>query len=187
MARGPRLKGSSLGAGSTSVSRLGLLVVSGGVVSAALGVSWCLRTSAYATPEAAMRAFLAHREADAEEQLLDPLLLCRGEVTPLVEQHLASGAPELRPWAAAYLGLAGHPESAELLLRVIADPTEHPQTRAYALASLQRLDPERGRNIAAAYAADSDWLGQVASAITTGTEVPVFERSYLEAFLGWRS
>lgn len=161
-------------------SRVGVVVVL--LAGLAWWLVWQQRVAPYRDPAAALAAFRAAEGVDAEEQLIDPLLLCGEPAVPAVVEYLAEGG-QLRPWAALFLGEVPTAEGLAVLPGLVEDPAEQAQTRAYALAALHRADPSAAVSLAARHRDAGGWLGQAARDLVAGHEPSAFRRSWWEALL----
>jgi hypothetical protein len=152
-----------------------------GVLAAALVLAWARAVGPLRSPQDALDDFV-RAEGRAEDQLTDPLVLAGPRVRPLVLAAVQDRHFRLRRYGIGYLGCAGYRPASPTFRTILHDESEEDYFRADALEALWSSDPKEGHALASAYSGRSDFLGQVARGILTGTR-PNGCRSLTDALL----
>ncbi|WP_261844793.1 hypothetical protein [Aliamphritea ceti] len=117
----------------------------------------------------------------AEDMLMDPLILAGDKVVPLVLKEVQSPDMKLRRYAIHFLGNGRYSEVLPVLESILANDSELDYFRADALASIFNIDRDLGLTLAGEYSTQPGFLGRQASEITTGTNKWWVQRSFWEA------
>ncbi|HMI36997.1 MAG TPA: HEAT repeat domain-containing protein [Steroidobacteraceae bacterium] len=156
-----------------------------GLTVLAVGAAWAWRVAPYRNPAAAFAAFKDTTRFGAEDQILDPLILCGDGVVPTLLEALRDSQMPYRRYAIRFLGRYDTPPVRERLLEIIHSPSENSLVRGDALQSLWDLDAERARSVAQQYSADTTYLGRIAALMLDTPPSDWYERrSFLDAFFG---
>jgi hypothetical protein len=146
-----------------------------------IALTWARAAGPLRNPDDALADFYEAHER-AEDQLMDPLILAGSDVVPLVVEAVANREMQRRRYAIAFLGIARRAEAVPVLTQILRDESETYYFRSDALEALHRIDPSLAATIAPPYSEREDLLGQVASAIVSGSYTPGYDRSWWEAF-----
>ena len=117
----------------------------------------------------------------AEDMLMDPLILAGDKVVPLVLNEIQSPDMKLRRYAIHFLGNGQYSEALPVLKSILENDGELDYIRADALAGIFNIDRDLGLALAGEYSTRSDFLGRQASEISTGTNKWWVQRSFWEA------
>ena len=132
------------------------------------------------TPEAALADFYDTTD-QAEDMLMDPLVLAGEKVVPLVLKEIARPEMKLRRYAIHFLGNGKYQSSIPTLETILANEQEIDYIRGDALASIFSIQPELGISLAKPYMARSDYLGKQAAEIATGNNRWWYQRTFWQA------
>jgi len=123
---------------------LSILIVVLVGISAALGMAYA---SMSRSAESALQRFYA--SDDAEEQLMDPLLLSGKTVVPRLTQEIERKDMPRRRYGIIALGHIGDERAVPVLTRLAMNPEEEDFIRGDALESVARIDRAAARRLAA--------------------------------------
>jgi len=135
----------------------------------------------FQSPEEAYADFLDTTN-QAEDMLMDPLILAGKNVVPLIIQETQNPKMELRRYAIHFLGNGKFVEAIPVLESILINENELDYFRGDALASIFNIDPDLGLSLAKEYSFREDYLGNKAQEITTGENYYWVQRSFWEAF-----
>src|SRR5687768_7995035 len=139
-----------------------------GLVPAILLVAWARAEGPLRPPHAAFDDFV-RAEDRAEDQLTDPLVLAGPRVRPLVLSAVRDRDFKLRRYGIGYLGCSAYTPASPTFRVILHDESEEDYFRADALEALWSINSKEGRALAGAYSSRTDFLGQAARGILTGT------------------
>lgn len=145
-------------------------------------VWWVFAQGPFRNPRDALQDFLTGHDR-AEDQLMDPLILCGRRVVPLVIIEIQKKDMHLRRYAIGFLGNGHYAQALPVLEKILSDGSEILYFRADALEAIFQIAPERARELAPKYISDQD-LGRVAQDIVAGRNPVYFKRSYWHALSG---
>ena len=132
-------------------------------------VPFIIATGVLRSPDGALEEFYAQRDA-AEDQLADPLIVTGCRSANVVAREIANPGMRYRRYAIGFLGNR-RCRAAELsLVKIVENPREEAFFRADALEAITRMNPQRGRRLAAVYAFDDQSIS--------------LDRSYWQALRG---
>jgi len=155
-------------------------VIAGGIATVmAVAVSLFIYSRIPNSPEDALRRF--RMSQDAEDQLMDPLILAGKSVVPLLIKEVQSKEAPRRRYAIHALGQLGDSSVLETLKTVLSDPSEADFFRCDALEAIALIDREKGNGLA-----QQKDLGQICSFTVQAilSNAPLDRRSYFDALLG---
>nr|WP_086938503.1 hypothetical protein [Thaumasiovibrio occultus] len=132
----------------------------------------------FQSAEAALADFYDSTD-QAEDMLMDPLILAGPRVVPLVLEEVTSSTMPHRRYAIHFLGR--YPAAIPTLKTILADEYEVEYIRRDALASLFNVDPTLGQDLAKRYVSRGGVLGETATNIAAGHNPHWFERTYWQA------
>ncbi|MCP4491747.1 MAG: hypothetical protein GY820_31240 [Gammaproteobacteria bacterium] len=132
------------------------------------------------TPEDALVDFY-DTTGQAEDMLMDPLILAGEKVVPLVLQEISSPEMKLRRYAIHFLGNGQYQSSIPTLKAILGNEKEIDYIRGDALASIFNTNHELGMSLAKAYTSRSDYLGKQAVEIVTGKNGWWYQRTFWQA------
>lgn len=131
-------------------------------------------------PENALADFYDTTD-QAEDMLMDPLILSGDKVVPLVLKEIALPEMRLRRYAIHFLGNGKYQNSLPALKAILVNENEIDYFRGDALASIFNIDPELGISLAKKYTFRSDYLGKQSIEIATGENKWWYQRTFWEA------
>lgn len=137
------------------------------------------------SPENAIKEFKESKDK-AEDQIMDPLILCGKKVIPLVMKEIEDTNMPNRRYAIAYLGNAKSNESTPLLICLLNDTSQSDLIRGDALRAIASIDIERGKDLAKEFVDNEGYIGGIARNILSGDFSPVV-RSFWDARLKRRN
>lgn len=135
----------------------------------------------FQSPEEAYADFLDTTD-QAEDMLMDPLILAGESVVPLVLSEIKSPNMKLRRYAIHFLGNGRYKEAIPELKQILANENELDYFRGDALASIFNMDPKLGIKLSKSYIDRDDILGRQAQEIAQGQNRWWVQRSFWEAF-----
>jgi hypothetical protein len=126
---------------------IGLIIM--GIIFATI-VWWAFAQDPFRNPKDALQDFLtAHNRA--EDQLMDPLILCGRRVAPLVIAEIQNKDMHRRRYAIGFLGNGHYSEALPVLEKILSDGSEIFYFRADALIAIFQIAPNRARELAPKY------------------------------------
>jgi hypothetical protein len=144
---------------------------------------WAFAEGPFRNPRDALQDFLTGHDR-AEDQLMDPLILCGRRVVPLVIAEIHNKDMHRRRYAIGFLGNGHYSEALSALEKILLDSSEIFYFRADALEAIYQIAPERARELAPKYVSGQDLLGRVAQDIAASRNPVYFTRSYWQALSG---
>lgn len=117
----------------------------------------------------------------AEDMLMDPLILSGEKVVPLIMEEIRSPEMKLRRYAIHFLGNGKYEQSIHVLKEILNNENEIDYFRGDALASIFNINPDLGVDEAMQYIKRKDYLGRQASNIVQGENSWWVQRSFWEA------
>ena len=158
----------------------------------ALAGGWLFRYS-FRDPQAALLDF-CEAKGRANDQLMDPLILCGRKVVPLVLDALRDPDMPRRGYAIRFLGHRSYREAIPVLEEILNNDTEVIYFRAAALRSLYLIDHELGQAHAKRFVdrgdpddrfPDNDFLAVTSKDILRGDPHLEYRRTWWQARIGW--
>ena len=134
----------------------------------------------FQSPEAAYTDF-QDIEGQAEDMLMDPLILAGEKVVPLILKKIESPEMKLRRYAIHFLGNGKYEESMPALNKILESEDELDYFRGDALASIFNISPELGTELAKQYVKRPDYLGRRAEEIVSEGNKWWVQRSFWQA------
>ncbi len=159
---------------------IGLIIVG---FTFAIVVWWVFAQGPFRNPRDALQDFLTGHDR-AEDQLMDPLILCGGRVVPLVIAEIQNKDMHRRRYAIGFLGNGHYSEALPVLEKILSDGLETFYFRADALEAIYQIASDRARELAPKYVSDQDLLGRIAQDIVARRNPVHFTRSYWQALSG---
>lgn len=157
---------------------IALSVMTAALFAAALSLYFMLPSS-----KDAIESFLEYGKRPTnfvtEDDLMDPLIVARGDVVPVVMVAIARTDLPRRRYAIGFLGNAGRREALPVLEMILYSEAEKPTQRGDALEAIALIDRDQGRTRAQPFIARPDALGDTARRVQSGDLMP--RRSYQEA------
>lgn len=134
----------------------------------------------FQTPEEALADFFDTTD-QAEDMLMDPLILAGEKVVPLVLKEVVSPEMKLRRYAIHFLGNGKYSSSVPVLQAILENEKEIDFIRGDALASIFNIEPELGMFLAKPYRTRTDYLGKQAVQIAEGHNNWWYQRRFWQA------
>jgi HEAT repeat protein len=132
------------------------------------------------TPEEAYTDFMDTTD-QAEDMLMDPLILAGESVVHIVLKEIKSKDMKLRRYAIHFLGNGKFKQAIPVLKTILSDVTEEDYFRSDALGSIFAIDNKLGLVLAKQFMSQDDILGKKANKIVTGKKNWWVQRSFWEA------
>ncbi|MDR2212852.1 MAG: hypothetical protein LBE21_04425 [Pseudomonadales bacterium] len=154
------------------------------IVASSISLWWCFAKGPFRDPQDALADFYATRDR-AEDQLMDPLILNRNRVIPLVLSEVRKKDMPLRRYAISFLGNVRSDEALPILESILADESEVYYFRADALEAIYEISPRRAEILARSLTGEDGMLGDVVDQIVRGDGSKwLSRRTYWQAVLG---
>jgi hypothetical protein len=96
----------------------------------------------------------------AEDMLMDPLILAREEVVPLVIREVRNKNMPRRRYAILFLGNGSYKQALPVFEEILKDSSEDELFRGDASVAIFLIDETRGRKYAMDYSNDKTFLGK---------------------------
>jgi len=142
-------------------------------------VSWGIVRS---NPEKAYWEF-CYSEHRAEDQLMDPLILCGKNVIPLVTSSIKNPEMPRRLYAIHFLGNSRAVEALPTLRSILQSKEERDGIRAGALLAIAMIDLSEGKARVKGLRMNGGIIGDIANGILMEDEELLRRRTYFEALL----